>query len=136
MDPVCLALGVFCVAYSNFWQTRSPRNRYYFGYYGQDGDYGYFLILVSLVFSKLSLLNSINSKALQFIVYSGLAGAMSWLFYFMALKNGPADGVVAFDKLSIVFVVILALLFLGEGITWQVGVGAALIVAGAIMMSV
>lgn len=94
-----------------------------------------FLIFVSLFLGKLSFLNSINNKALQFIVFSGLAGAVSWLFYFMALKNGPAGGVVALDRLSIVFVVILALIFFSEKITLQSGVGAALIVAGAVMMS-
>lgn len=94
-----------------------------------------FLIFMSLFLGKLSFLNSINNKALQFIVFSGLAGAVSWLFYFLALKNGPASGVVALDRLSIVFVVILALIFFSEKITLQSGIGAALIVIGAVMMS-
>lgn len=94
-----------------------------------------FLVFVSLLMGKLSLLSSINNKALQFIVLSGLAGATSWIFYFMALKSGPASGVVALDRLSVVFVVILALIFFSEKITVHSGIGAGLIVIGAVMLS-
>jgi len=94
-----------------------------------------FLIVAALLSGSFSCLNDLNSKALQLIALSGLAGAMSWLFYFLALKNGPATGVVALDRLSIIFVVIFALIFLGEKITWQSGAGAILIVIGAVLIS-
>jgi transporter family protein len=57
------------------------------------------------------------------------------LFYFFALKYGPATGVVAIDKLSVVFVLILVTLFMGESLTWKSGVGAVLLTIGAILMS-
>jgi transporter family protein len=94
-----------------------------------------FLFVVSLSLGKLELLKTINDKALLFITLSGLAGALSWLFYFFALKNGPASGVAALDRLSVVFVLILAVLFLGEDLTWKSGLGAALLTAGAVLMS-
>jgi transporter family protein len=94
-----------------------------------------FLFVVSLSLGKLELLKTINYKALLFITLSGLAGALSWLFYFFALKNGPASGVAALDRLSVVFVLILAVLFLGEDLTWKSGLGAALLTAGAVLMS-
>jgi len=94
-----------------------------------------FLVLAVLFLGKGSLLSSVDSRAFQFIVLSGLAGALSWLFYFFALKNGPAHGVAALDRLSVVLVLILAALFLGEGITWKSGLGALLITLGAIFMS-
>jgi hypothetical protein len=50
-----------------------------------------FLIFVSLFLGKLSLLESVNNKALQFIALSGLAGAMSWLFYYGT--RGELEGV-------------------------------------------
>lgn len=95
-----------------------------------------FLVLVSLVLGKWNLISSINNKAFLFIIFSGLAGALSWLFYFFALKNGPASGVAALDRLSVVFVLILALLFLGEHLTWRNGLGAVLLTIGAILMSI
>ena len=93
-----------------------------------------FLVVVSLSLGKFSSLNSIDNKALFFIVASGIAGALSWLFYFLALKLGPASGVSAIDRTSAVFVLILAVLFLGEALTWMKAAGALLIVGGAILM--
>ena len=94
-----------------------------------------FLVATSLALGKAKLLSSINDKALTFIALSGIAGAMSWLFYFFALKKGPASGVAALDRLSVVFVLIFAVLALGESLTWKSGIGAVLIAAGAILMS-
>lgn len=94
-----------------------------------------FLVIASLSLGKFKLLSTIDSKALTFIVLAGIAGALSWLFYFLALKNGPASGVIALDRLSVVFVLILALIFLGESLTWKTGIGAILITIGAILMA-
>src|SRR3989344_1158503 len=59
-----------------------------------------FLVSVSLVLGKWQFLNQINSKALLFIVLSGIAGAVSWIFYFISLSKGPASGVAALDRTS------------------------------------
>lgn len=91
-----------------------------------------FLVIVSLSLGKFKLLETVNSKALTFIALSGIAGAMSWLFYFFALKNGPATGVAVLDRLSVVFVFILAVLVLGEAWTWKTAVGVLLIAIGTI----
>lgn len=96
----------------------------------------FFLLAVSLALGKFSLLSAIDAKAFSFIVFSGVAGAMSWLFYFLALKHGPASGVVAIDRLSVVFVFILAILFLSESFTWLRALGAVLLTAGAVLMSI
>ncbi len=95
-----------------------------------------FLVVVALFLGKQEFLGSITSKPLFFIAASGIAGALSWLFYFFALKYGPASGVAAIDRLSVVFVLILALLFLGEHLTWKTGLGAGLVTIGAILMSI
>lgn len=94
-----------------------------------------FLVIVSVALGKGSLLETIDRRAFAFIVFSGLVGALSWLFYFLALKNGPTSSVAALDRLSVVFVLALAVLFLGEKLTWYSGIGAALLTAGAILMS-
>lgn len=94
-----------------------------------------FLVLVSLTLNKSNLLHTIDNKALLFIILSGIAGALSWLFYFFALRIGPASSVAAIDRLSVVFVLILALLFLGEGFSLKSAVGAILVTFGAIIMA-
>jgi transporter family protein len=76
-----------------------------------------------------------DSKALIFIILSGIAGALSWLFYFLALKNGKVCQVVPIDRLSVVFALVFALLILGEHISLKAGVGAALIVTGGILIA-
>ena len=94
-----------------------------------------FLAVVAIVLGKHQLLSTINGKALGFIALSGVAGAMSWLFYFVALKTGPATGVAALDRLSVVFVVLFAAMFLAEKLTWQTATGAVLLTAGALLMT-
>jgi transporter family protein len=93
-----------------------------------------FLAAMALVLGKWDMASSIHGKAMLFIALSGVAGALSWLAYFAALKAGPASGVAALDRLSVVFVLVFAILFLGEVFTWKSAIGATLIVAGALLM--
>lgn len=93
-----------------------------------------FLFSISLSLGKLNLLHTIKNKTLFFIVLSGIAGALSWLFYFFALKIGLATGVAAIDRLSVIFVLIFSILFLGESLTIYSAVGALMMAVGAMLM--
>jgi len=84
---------------------------------------------------KLSLAG-ISSRAWLFLVLSGLATGLSWLCYFRALQIGEASRVAPVDKLSIVFVLLFAALFLGEKVGWQQSIGALLITFGAIILAI
>jgi transporter family protein len=64
-----------------------------------------------------------------------VAGALSWLFYFMAIKTGNVSRVAPIDKLSVVFAVILAVVLFGEKVSLISGAGVALITAGALMVA-
>lgn len=92
-----------------------------------------FLIIVSLKLNKFSLINQINSKALIFIILSGISGALSWLSYFFALKFGEVKNVAVIDRFSIVLVIILAGLILGETITIKNWIGIILIIIGLLL---
>ena len=96
-----------------------------------------FLIGVVIMLGKGNFVGEIagNSNAMKFIVLSGIAGALSWLFYFLALQKGSVSQVVPIDRSSVVFALILAAVFLGEKITLQTAAGAALIVIGAILVA-
>jgi len=96
-----------------------------------------FLVLVSIALKKFDgfSINDLAGKEWLLITLAGIAGALSWLFYFFALKHGPASGVVAIDKLSIVFVVLLAGIFLAEGFGWKVILGALFMMGGAVMIA-
>lgn len=78
----------------------------------------------------------ISTSALAFLMLSGVATGLSWLCYFRALQLGPASQVAPIDKLSVVLVVILSVLFLGERPSWHVSLGVALIAFGAVLVSI
>jgi transporter family protein len=76
---------------------------------------------------------TLSSKGLVFLVLSGIATGFSWLCYFRALQMAPASRVAPIDKFSVVLVVLFAVLFLGERLTWKVGIGSILIASGVIL---
>ena len=53
----------------------------------------------------------------------------------MSLKGVPIGGVVGIDRLSVVFAVILAIIFLGDKLTLKEFIGAILVSIGAILLS-
>ena len=76
----------------------------------------------------------ITAHTWLFLVLSGAATGLSWLFYFKALQTGDVARVAPIDKLSVVITVGLALIFLKETVSARVIVGALFITAGSIMM--
>jgi len=95
-----------------------------------------FLVIVSLFLKKFEnfSLNLFTFKDWFLIILAGISGALSWLFYFWALKFGPASHVAVIDRLSLVFVILLSALILGETFNLKVFVGMVLIVIGAILI--
>lgn len=89
---------------------------------------------VAAIGGKLQPLSTLSGRPMLMIALSGVAGGLSWLFYFLALKTGSATNVAAVDRLSVVFVILLAAIFLSEKITPMVGLGAALMTVGAILV--
>ena len=79
-------------------------------------------------------ISAISRKSWVFLILSGLATGASWLCYYKALQMGEASKVVPIDKLSVVFTLILAFVFLHEKFTWKSGVGCLLIAAGTLLM--
>lgn len=95
-----------------------------------------FLLAVSLSLEKFKDFSwgALNGKQWMYIVLAGLAGALSWLFYFAALRTGAASRVAAIDRLSVVFVFLLALVVLHETLKLKSAVGIVLIAVGAVLM--
>ncbi len=78
-------------------------------------------------------LSAVSRRSLAFLVLSGFATGASWLAYFRALQLAPASRVAPIDKLSLPLTIVLAMVFLGESVTWRLGVGVALMTVGAIL---
>ena len=79
-------------------------------------------------------LPQISSKSWLFLILSGLATGASWLCYYRALQIGQASKVVPIDKLSVVFTLVMAFVFLHEKFTAKSLIGCALIGAGTLLM--
>jgi len=78
---------------------------------------------------------TVSGRSWVFLVLSGLATGASWICYFRALKLGDAARVAPIDKLSVVFVAIFAVLFLGERLSLPIWLGVCLIACGAILVA-
>ena len=78
-------------------------------------------------------ITAISRRSWLFVILSGLATGASWLFYYRALQMSEASKVVPVDRLSIVFTLILAFVFLHEKFTVPKVVGVLLIVLGLAM---
>lgn len=69
-----------------------------------------------------------------FLVLSGIATGLSWIFYFRALQLGKVEQVAPIDKLSVPLAILLAVLFLGEKLTLKDSIGAFLIISGTFVL--
>ncbi len=98
--------------------------------------------IVVLIFSWLMVwivgsaptIVALSTKTWTFLILSGLATGASWLCYFRALQLGDVNKVVPIDKSSTILTILLALLFLGEPVSWLKGLAIVLIGAGTFLM--
>lgn len=88
-----------------------------------------------VIFSNLlPQIKTIGKSSWLFLILSGMATGLSWLFYFKALQTGDVSRVAPIDKISVVFTIILAFIFLKEPVSPKVIAGATLITLGGILM--
>jgi transporter family protein len=78
---------------------------------------------------------SVSRHTYTFLVLSGIATGLSWLCYYRALQLGPASRVAPVDKLSVALAIGLAVVFLGESLSWKAALGGAMIVAGSVILA-
>ena len=90
-------------------------------------------LMVAIVGSAPTI-TGLSAKTWVFLILSGLATGASWLCYFRALQLGDVNKVVPIDKSSTILTIVLAFLFLGEGITWLKGAAVVLIAIGTFLM--
>ena len=90
--------------------------------------------LMVFVVGSQGTVRAISGKTLLFLALSGLATGGSWLCYFRALQLGDVNKVVPIDKSSTVLTILLAAIFLQEGVSLPKGIGIVLIAAGTFLM--
>ncbi len=95
-----------------------------------------FLILLIFIRKEWTSTLSFTSRDLIFLILSAVATGLSWVCYFQALQTGPAAGVAAVDKLSLIFAVVFSILFLGEHLSWLQWSGVVLMAGGALLVTI
>lgn len=94
-----------------------------------------FTWIIALSVGSHTGLTHIDRRSWLFLAASGVATGLSWICYFRALSLGEASKVAPIDKLSVVFVILLAWPLLGEAISTRKLAGGVLIAAGAIILA-
>lgn len=82
---------------------------------------------------QLQQVHALSYRTWTFLILSGLATGISWLFYFAALKYGPLSGVAPIDKLSFVVAMVLGVVVMKEEVNALTALGAGLIVVGVLL---
>lgn len=80
-------------------------------------------------------ISSLSKQNLLFLVISGIATGLSWIFYFKAIQIGSVSQVAAVDKLSVALTICIAVLFLGEPLSLKTFTGASLIILGTVILA-
>lgn len=94
-----------------------------------------FVVLFALWAVTPSELNTLRRDNYLWLGMSGVTTAISWVFYYKALKVGSVATVALIDKGSVVVAVLLAWVLLREVITLRMVMGAALILGGLLLVA-
>ncbi len=77
---------------------------------------------------------NLTSKSILFLALSGTTAALSWIYYYRAIKIGPVSEIAAIDKSSILITILFSVWLLREPFTAKLALGAALILAGMLVL--
>ncbi|MEM1557767.1 MAG: EamA family transporter [Thermoproteota archaeon] len=92
------------------------------------------MIGIIMILGKSSQITELSKRDVIFIILSGVSGALSWVFYFAALKLTDASKVATIDRTSILFIIILSYLILGEEVSLKTFVAGALVFLGTLVL--
>ncbi len=89
---------------------------------------------IVLARGELKGISALSKHNLLFLVLSGLATGLSWIFYFKAIQIGKVSQVAPVDKLSVALTIILSVIFLNETLTIKTAIGGLLIISGSLVL--
>ena len=95
-----------------------------------------FIAINAFFFQNVKEFQLLSKKSVLFLAISGLTTALSWIFYYRAMKVGEVSYVASIDKASILITLLLSFLFLHEQMSLKVILGASLILIGLIVLVV
>ena len=90
--------------------------------------------MIALLKGTIVALPTLSKQNYLFLVLSGIATGLSWIFYFKALQIGKVSQVAPVDKLSVALAIVISVIFLHEPLTWKNAMGALLIIGGTVVL--
>lgn len=94
-----------------------------------------FMIATVAVSGKLQKIGTLTGRDWLIISVAGIFGALSWLFYFLGLRETTASKLASLDRLSLPLIILFSVLFLSEKLSWQLMGGGLLVTIGAILIA-
>ena len=94
-----------------------------------------FVLLFALLAVKFEEIKTLQKVNFVWLGLSGITTAVSWIFYYKAIKIGNVSQVALIDKGSIIITLLLSFLILNETFTWKVGLGAGFILTGLLILT-
>lgn len=79
-------------------------------------------------------ISGLSKQNWVFLILSGLATGLSWIFYFKALQLGKVSQVAPVDKASVAIALLLSVVFLGEPLTYKTILAVLMIMGGTIIL--
>lgn len=89
---------------------------------------------IVFITGKQNEVANIVPKSWIFLILSGCATGLSWLFYYKALQIGEASKVIPVDKFSVVISMVLAFAVLGETVKIKSIIGGLFITIGTFVL--
>jgi transporter family protein len=89
---------------------------------------------IAMARGELKGIADLSKHSVLFLVLSGLATGLSWIFYYKALQIGKVSQVAPVDKLSVALTIVLSVIILKEALSLKVAIGAALIIVGTLVL--
>jgi bacterial/archaeal transporter family protein len=89
----------------------------------------------AIAFQSVKDFKNLTKVDVAFLTVSGLTTSLSWIFYYKAIKIGNVSQVALIDKGSIIITLLLSFIILNEQFTWKLGLGAAFILVGLLILT-
>ncbi len=89
---------------------------------------------IAMAKGELKGIGDLSKHTLLFLVLSGIATGLSWIFYYKALQLGKVSQVAPVDKLSVALTIALSVIILKETLSLKVAIGAVMIIGGTLVL--
>lgn len=134
MVDICVAVCIVCGTYSHLCKSGCNGCKCKPCYGNKNNNHSADGLGIVLARGETKGIATLSKQNIFFLIISGIATGLSWIFYFKALQTGKVSQVAPVDKLSVALTIILSVVLLGKVMTLKAVVGIVLIIIGTIVL--